>query len=85
MARRPRGLVIVGLVVMPIGMLDPLEGSVVIVAGSGIAAIGARLGKSRCRFLVYRSFALIAIGVGGVAPLTGRPRWYSPTSWSFTN
>jgi hypothetical protein len=67
MARwRPHGLVIIGLVLMLIGVLDPLEGSVVIVAGSGMAALGARSGNSRHRLLVYWSSALIAIGVGAI-------------------
>jgi len=37
---RSRWLVIVGLVLMMGGVLDPLEGSVVILAGSVLAALG---------------------------------------------
>lgn len=91
-----RALVIVGLVLMLIGVLDPLEGSVVIVAGSGLAALGACFGNSRHRFLVYQSFALIALGVGaiwglsaigGIGGMSGHSAWWGslilpyPVGW----
>ena len=80
-----RILVIVGLIAMLIGALDPLEGSFIILPGSGMVALGALLSRSRHRRLLYRAFILIAIGVGllvglsilgGVGGDTGRSRWW---------
>ena len=45
----PRTLIVVGVLLMLVGALDPLEGAVAIVAGSGMAAVGAHLGHSRRR------------------------------------
>ena len=72
--RWSRILVIVGLVAMVIGAIDPLEGSLIILPGTGMVALGALLGKSRYRKLLYWSFALVAVGVGalfGVSALGG--------------
>jgi len=78
--------VIVGLVAMVIGALDPLEGSLAIVPGIGLVALGARLGRSRHRVLLYGAFALAAVGVGalwglsavgGVGPTSGRSYWWA--------
>lgn len=94
--RWPRLLVIVGLVAMVLGALDPLEGSLVILAGAGLAALGAWLGNSLHRMLVYWSFALVAVGVGalwglsavgGFGGKTGRSNWWGlvllpyPVGW----
>ena len=78
-------LVIVGLIAMLIGAIDPLEGSLIILPGSGMVALGALLGKSRHRLLLYCAFILIAVGVGvmfglsmlgGVGGSTGRSNWW---------
>jgi hypothetical protein len=78
-------LVLVGLIAMLIGTIDPLEGSLIILTGSGMVALGALLGKSRHRLLLYCAFILIAIGVGvmfglsmlgGVGGSTGRSNWW---------
>lgn len=72
--RWSRILVIVGLVAMVIGAIDPLEGSLIILPGTGMVALGALLGKSRYRKFLYWSFALVAVGVGalfGVSALGG--------------
>ena len=61
-----RVLLIVGLSGMLLGAIDPLEGSLIILPGSGLVALGAFLGKSRRRVLLYRSFALVAVGVGAM-------------------
>ena len=83
--RLPKILLIVGFIAMLIGMIDPLEGSVVILAGSCLLAISAFLGKSRRSMIIYISFALIAVGVGllfglsalgGVGGDTGRSYWW---------
>jgi hypothetical protein len=59
---------------MVIGAIDPLEGSLIILPGTGMVALGALLGKSRYRKFLYWSFALVAVGVGalfGVSALGG--------------
>ena len=95
-ARWPRVLVIVGLIAMLIRAIDPLEGSLVILPGSGMVALGALLSKSRHRRLLYRAFGLIAVGVGAMFVLSGfggtggssrRSNWWLlvvlpyPTGW----
>ena len=78
-------LLIIGLIAMLVGALDPLEGSLIILPGSGIAALGALLTRGRRRKLVYWGFALIAVGVGamfvlsafgGTGGRTGRSNWW---------
>jgi len=82
--RWPRTLVIVGFIALLLGIVDPMEGSIVILAGSALALAGALLGKSRHRKLIAWSFALVAIGVGalwgmsaigGIGGSTGRSMW----------
>jgi hypothetical protein len=67
-----RILIIVGSIAMLVGALDPMEGSVVILPGSGLVALGTFLGQSERRLIAYRVwvFILIAIGVGAVWGLT---------------
>ena len=92
----PRILVIVGLVNMVAGLLDPMEGAIIILAGSGLAALGARVGKSRHMKFVRWSFALTVIGVavfwvlsarGGLGGDTFRSMWWAlivlpyPVGW----
>ncbi|MCX5634558.1 MAG: hypothetical protein NTW55_01765 [Planctomycetota bacterium] len=89
-------LVIVGLLAMLVGAIDPLEGSFIILPGSGIATLGAFLGKSRHRILLYWAFVLIAAGVGamvvlsvlgGIGGSSGRSMWWAlfilpyPVGW----
>jgi hypothetical protein len=89
-------LVIAGLVLMIVGAIDPLEGSLVILPGTGLAALGAYIGKSRHRAFLFYSFALTAIGVGalfaisavgGFGGSTGRSYWWAlvclpyPVGW----
>lgn len=78
-------LIIVGLIAMLIGAIDPLEGSLIILPGSGMVALGAFLAKSRHRLLLYSAFVLIMIGVGvmfglsmlgGIGGSTGRSNWW---------
>ena len=81
---RSRTLVVAGLVLMLAGALDPLEGSVVILAGSGLAA-AAVFGNGRRYRLQLAAFMLIAVGVaalvglsalGGVGGNSGRSIWW---------
>jgi hypothetical protein len=82
-----RILIVVGSIAMLIGALDPMEGSLVILPGSGLVALGTFLGQSERRLLAYRVlvFILIAIGVGalwglssvgGLGGKSGRSMWW---------
>ena len=82
-----RILVIVGSIAMLAGAIDPMEGSVVILAGSGLVALGAFLGQGERRLIAYRVwvFILIMIGVGalwglsnlgGIGGKSGRSMWW---------
>lgn len=82
-----RILTTVGGIAMLVGALDPMEGSLVILPGSGLVALGTFLGQSERRWIAYRVwvFILIAIGVGAMWGLTmvggfggnsGRSMWW---------
>jgi len=84
-----RVLSIIGAIAVIVGIFDPLEGSVIILAGSGLVALSAFLGRSRHRTLVYWAFGLIVIGVaslfvvsmlGGVGGNSGRSNWWLLTA-----
>jgi hypothetical protein len=94
--RWSRILVVVGLVAILVGAADPLEGSLVILPGTGLLALAAWLGNSRHRRLLYWSCALVATGVGamwgmsavgGLGGSTGRSMWWAvlllpyPAGW----
>ena len=94
--RWSRILAVVGFVVVLLGALDPLEGSLLILPGTGLLALAAWLGRSRYRTLLYWSFALVAVGVGvmwglsavgGLGGSTGRSMWWAllllpyPVGW----
>lgn len=53
---------------MLVGALDPMEGSVLILPGSGLVALGTFLNRSERRLVTYRVmvFVLIAIGVSSL-------------------
>jgi hypothetical protein len=89
-ARTPwsRILVLVGSLAMLLGAIDPMEGSLVILPGSGLVALGTFLGHGERRLIAYRVrvFILIAIGVGSLWGLsglggfggnTGRSNWWA--------
>jgi len=84
--RWARVLVIAGAVGLIAGAVDPLEGSVVILGGVGLAALGARLGHSRQVRLLSWALVLVAAGVGamfalsaggGIGGSTGRSLWWA--------
>lgn len=84
-ASRARLFVISGLVLMVAGALDPMEGSVVVLAGSAAAAGGAHFGRLRKSETLLTAFGLIAVGVGslfgfsaigGVGGDSGRSIWW---------
>ena len=91
-----RGLVIGGLAGMVTGLVDPIEGCVVILAGNAAAAAGGRLGGYRARRRLLLAALLSAVGVsimfgmaaiGGIAGNTGRSGWWAllllpyPAGW----
>ena len=59
-----RVLVIAGVMAMLVGAIDPLEGALIILPGTGLAALGASLVKSRYLGLLCWSLFLVAVGVG---------------------
>jgi len=91
-----RILGIAGLVLMVVGAIDPLEGSLVILPGGGMVLLGAYLGRSRRRTLLLWGFVLLAFGtgalwgmsaLGGLGEGTGRSMWWAlvllpyPVGW----
>ena len=62
----------VGGVAMLLGTLDPLEGSLLILPGSGLVALGMYLGGRDRRTVRYWTWAfiLIAVGVGALFGLS---------------
>lgn len=83
--RRVRTLVVVGFCLMLLGALDPFEGSLFILAGSGMIALGARLAHARGHKLMEWAFVLVAAGVaamvllsaiGGIGGNSGRSPWW---------
>lgn len=94
--RWSRILVIVGLIAMIIGAVDPLEGSLLILPGTGLVALEALFGNSRHRRLLAWSFVLVAVGVGamwglsalgGIGGNSGHSNWWGlvllpyPVGW----
>jgi hypothetical protein len=83
--RHSRLLVGLGLALMIIAALDPLEGSVVILAGSALVAAGAAFNGSGGYRLQAIALAFTAVGVtalfalsamGGVGGNSGRSIWW---------
>jgi hypothetical protein len=76
-----RILRLIGSSAMLIGALDFMEGSFLILPGSGLVALGAWLGGADRRRIIYRAvvFGLIAAGMAAMvaAPLLSGPRWES--------
>jgi hypothetical protein len=76
-----------GGIAMMLGTLDPLEGSALILPGSGLVALGMFLGRKDRRTVLYWTsvFILIAVGVGamfalsavgGIGGRSGRSMWW---------
>ena len=92
----PRIVFLAGIAAMLIGLLDPLEGSVVIAAGSGMVTLGAYLLHDCYRKIFLISSILIAFGVtalfyisslGGFGGNSGLSWWWGvfilpyPAGW----
>lgn len=82
-----RVLFIIGVIAMVVGILDPLEGSMIILAGSGLVALGTWLGNQGRARSVYWAwlFGMIAWGVialfwlsavGGIGGKSGHSLWW---------
>jgi hypothetical protein len=67
-----RTLLVVGGLAMLVGAVDPMEGSLLILPGSGLVAVGTYLGQAERWLIAFRVwvFILIAIGVGAMFGLT---------------
>jgi hypothetical protein len=65
-SRWSRVLVVAGLIVMLAGVIDPLEGSLVILPGSVMGTVGAMLVRTRYKKLILWSFALVVVGVAAL-------------------
>jgi hypothetical protein len=91
-----RVLVLLGLAAMVVGVLDPLEGSVVILAGLALVTVGAAIAGSRHSRLLYASLGMVVVGVGalwglsavgGFGGTSGRSWWWGllilpyPVGW----
>ena len=77
----------VGGIAMLVGSVDPLEGSLLILPGSGMVALGTFLGQAGRGLVRYWTwvFGLIAVGVGamfvvsafgGIGGRSGRSMWW---------
>jgi hypothetical protein len=82
-----RILKVVGCVAMMVGTADPMEGSVLILPGSGLLALGMYLGGRNRRVVLYWFwvFVLITVGVialfglsamGGIGGRSGHSMWW---------
>jgi multisubunit Na+/H+ antiporter MnhB subunit len=58
-----RVIYIIGVILLIVGILDPLEGSVVIMVGSVFVTLITYLTHDRCWKIFLLSFIMIAIGV----------------------
>jgi len=67
-----RILKVVGSIAIALGTLDPMEGSLLILPGSGLVALGVYLGrKNRWTFFYWAlAFLLISVGVGALFGLS---------------
>ena len=80
-----RTFVILGLTGMLLGAVDPLEGSLLILPTTGLAAAGSFLGKCRHYRMSCWAVMLVAVGVaalfglsalGGVGGQSGHSIWW---------
>ena len=82
-----RILTVIGGIAMLVGTLDPLEGSLLILPGSGLVALGVFLGKKDHRTILYWAWAFILItvgvgamfalsAVGGIGGKSGHSMWW---------
>jgi hypothetical protein len=67
-----RSMIAAGGVAMLVGAVDPMEGSLITLVGSGVVALGAHLGGVERRLLshIVWVFALVLFGVGALWGMT---------------
>ena len=79
-------LVLLGFSAMVGGLLDPLEGSLIILPGIALVTIGAALTRSRHTRLLSSSLVFVTLGVaalwalsavGGFGGTSGRSNWWA--------
>ncbi len=86
-SRSSRVLITTGYMAMLVGAIDPMEGSLLILPGSGLVVLGTFLGRLEKQLLIFRLsvLLLIAFGVaalfgltvaGGVGATTGLSIWW---------
>jgi hypothetical protein len=95
-AKWMRVMYFAGVVCLLVGTLDPMDGSVLIAAGSGLLALSTHLTHDRHRRIFLVSFVLIATGViflfylsslGGFGGNSGLSWWWGllilpyPVGW----
>jgi 4-hydroxybenzoate polyprenyltransferase len=95
--RWTRALVIVGLLAIALGTLDPLEGSLAILVGIALVTQGAFLDQNplRGRMSVALVLGIVGVGtlwglsaIGGIGGRTGRSMWWAlallpyPITWA---
>lgn len=82
-----RLLIVIGGVATVIGAIDPMEGSILILPGSALLALGVFLGGSERRVVAYRVLVLVllVLGIGalwglsfmgGFGGTSGRSMWW---------
>jgi hypothetical protein len=85
--RWSKTLTIVGGIALAVGAIDPMEGSLAILPGTALLALGTWLGQAERRVVAWKVWALIliAIGVGamwglsmvgGFGGSSGRSGWW---------
>lgn len=85
MSATPRALIGVGLVLMLVAALDPIEGSVLALAGGILVAVtavwlhaGSRLQMSAAALMAAGVGALFGLtAIGGVGGSSGRSAWWA--------
>ena len=81
-------LIVIGGIALVLGAVDPLEGSLIILPGSGLVALGTFLKQNGRRQFAFRVsvFALVAVGVGalwglsmagGIGGKSGHSLWWA--------
>jgi len=80
-----KAIYITGVVALIIGSIDPLEGSVVVAAGSAFIALATHLRDDRHRKIFLTTFIMIIVGVcllfyisslGGIGGNSSRSWWW---------
>jgi hypothetical protein len=80
-------LKVVGGIIMLLGTVDPMEGSLLILPGSGLVALGMFIGRKRRPIVLYWAWAFILItvgvaalfalsAVGGIGGTSGHSMWW---------